>query len=269
LVAEDATTFELGVTLIGRRSSCAIQLADVGVSRDHAAVFRRGDDYLVRDLGSRNGTLLNGERVWQSILRPGDIIQVGATKLWCSAADEAPAPMTRDVIVVFLDINGSTAAAEMLGAPFLIAMTQTLERIVNECLMAGGCPVKLLGDGLLAVFGLWGERGAADAALEFARRAIRLAEDVQLPCRLGIARGPIHIPEAFDVLGDTVNVAARLLELAKTYERQLILSDAVVDGLAVRDQVLDLGTVTVRGRTRPITIHTIYPEEPTLDIPLP
>jgi pSer/pThr/pTyr-binding forkhead associated (FHA) protein len=68
---------------IGRATGCAVPLPlDNFVSQVHARVFRRGDDYWVEDLGSTNGTLLNGRRMTgPSPLRRGDRVQVGRTVL--------------------------------------------------------------------------------------------------------------------------------------------------------------------------------------------
>ena len=56
--------------------------ADPTVSRLHAALERYGADWCVRDLDSRNGTFVNGQRVWRERpLRPGDELRVGATRL--------------------------------------------------------------------------------------------------------------------------------------------------------------------------------------------
>ena len=65
----------------GRGAGCAVVLADdTFVSTVHARIFMRGSDPYVEDLGSTNGTLLNGETVVEPIrLRPGDRVQFGQT----------------------------------------------------------------------------------------------------------------------------------------------------------------------------------------------
>ena len=56
--------------------------ADPTLSRLHAALERYGAGWCVRDLDSRNGTFVNGQRVWRERpLRPGDELRVGATRL--------------------------------------------------------------------------------------------------------------------------------------------------------------------------------------------
>ncbi len=75
----DRYRIEAGQTLtIGRQKGLEIVLADDGVSRKHACIFLEGKVALVEDLGSRNGTFVEGVRVNQRALSSGDRIQVGA-----------------------------------------------------------------------------------------------------------------------------------------------------------------------------------------------
>ena len=67
--------------VIGRISGSEIEIEDPGASRRHAEIRRDGEDYLLVDLGSTNGTLLNDARVSESILEDGDRITIGRTTL--------------------------------------------------------------------------------------------------------------------------------------------------------------------------------------------
>jgi pSer/pThr/pTyr-binding forkhead associated (FHA) protein len=68
--------------LIGRGDHCDLVLDDETVSNDHLEVTRRGSTYLVADLGSSNGTLLNGRALDKPMrLNPGDVLQVGPFRL--------------------------------------------------------------------------------------------------------------------------------------------------------------------------------------------
>ena len=66
---------------IGRLNECDVVLADDSVSRRHAEVRRRENDIVVVDLGSTNGTRVNGERVTERRLVDGDQIVIGSTSL--------------------------------------------------------------------------------------------------------------------------------------------------------------------------------------------
>ena len=66
---------------IGRRPDSDVFLDDVTVSRDHALLVRRGEDYYLDDLGSLNGTYVNRHRIESHRLVDGDELQVGKYKL--------------------------------------------------------------------------------------------------------------------------------------------------------------------------------------------
>ena len=66
---------------IGRMPECEITLSDQNVSRRHAEVRRQGGEFVVVDLGSTNGTKVNGSGVKERRLTDGDEITVGATTL--------------------------------------------------------------------------------------------------------------------------------------------------------------------------------------------
>jgi pSer/pThr/pTyr-binding forkhead associated (FHA) protein len=65
------------MTVIGRREDCDLRIPLGEVSRKHCRILRDGDSLKLEDLGSSNGTFLNGQRVQEAILSPGDTLQVG------------------------------------------------------------------------------------------------------------------------------------------------------------------------------------------------
>ena len=67
--------------MLGRSRECDLRVADGNVSRRHAEVVPRRATYWVVDLGSTNGTELNGRRVGGTELADGDRITIGATDL--------------------------------------------------------------------------------------------------------------------------------------------------------------------------------------------
>jgi DNA-binding response OmpR family regulator len=67
--------------VLGRAPDCAVVVAEPRVSRHHAELRRQGDGHLLADLGSTNGTFLNGQRLIQALsLRDGDVIEVGSAR---------------------------------------------------------------------------------------------------------------------------------------------------------------------------------------------
>lgn len=72
---------QLPETTIGRGADQDVVLADIAVSRRHVVVAMEGDRYRIRDLGSGNGTLINGVRTDTAILNDGDQIEIGNTVL--------------------------------------------------------------------------------------------------------------------------------------------------------------------------------------------
>jgi pSer/pThr/pTyr-binding forkhead associated (FHA) protein len=65
------------VLVIGRGSTAGLRLDDTGVSRQHAELRREGDDVVLVDLGSTNGSSVNGRHVERARLAPGDRIELG------------------------------------------------------------------------------------------------------------------------------------------------------------------------------------------------
>jgi pSer/pThr/pTyr-binding forkhead associated (FHA) protein len=68
-------------SVIGRSRSCDLVLRDDSVSRRHVMLALDGDHAVVTDLGSTNGTLLNGRWITQAEARPGDVLQLGEIEL--------------------------------------------------------------------------------------------------------------------------------------------------------------------------------------------
>lgn len=93
------------VTVIGRRRNCDLRIPLESVSRRHCQLTRKGDQLTIQDLGSRNGTLLNGKPVETSGVNAGDVIKIG--------------PLVFSVQVDGLpkDVMGPGAQAPSTGAP--------------------------------------------------------------------------------------------------------------------------------------------------------
>jgi pSer/pThr/pTyr-binding forkhead associated (FHA) protein len=74
--------------LIGRAKECALRAGSEAISRRHCAIVRRDTGYTVRDLGSRNGTHVNDEKISTEVpLKDGDELRVGPLKFRVAAAE--------------------------------------------------------------------------------------------------------------------------------------------------------------------------------------
>jgi predicted component of type VI protein secretion system len=93
--------------IIGRHPPAELLLDEPSVSRQHCSIYPRRDYWVIEDLSSQNGTLLNGLPVSKEVLHPGDEIQVGETLL------RVPRSLRK------LAIAGAAAAAGLLIVIFL------------------------------------------------------------------------------------------------------------------------------------------------------
>ena len=67
--------------IIGRVPECNVQILVENVSRKHARIIYRNEEYQIEDLGSTNGIYVNGIKVEKCILRKHDMIEIGGVKI--------------------------------------------------------------------------------------------------------------------------------------------------------------------------------------------
>lgn len=66
---------------IGRGAECDIALSDAAASKQHAAIVTVGLDHVLQDLGSRNGTAVNGKRIETHVLQNEDLVEIGESRI--------------------------------------------------------------------------------------------------------------------------------------------------------------------------------------------
>ena len=102
-----------GVTTVGRQDDCQLRIKSSQVSRKHCELFEKKGLLLVKDLGSSNGTYVNGKRIeGQRVLEPGDELTIGKVKLRVAKVGE-PAPPPK---IAPAKKPGDTAIVEMVAA---------------------------------------------------------------------------------------------------------------------------------------------------------
>ena len=87
-------TFELNVerNTVGRVEANTFQIADASVSSHHAEILLRGADIVIKDLNSTNGTFINGEKVSEVVLKPGQTLRFGQVELKIDDGKPVTAP---------------------------------------------------------------------------------------------------------------------------------------------------------------------------------
>lgn len=167
--------------------------------------------------------------------------------------------MSVHTTVVFTDLFGSTRAFEALGN---VRATQAVTQIttwISDIVKAhGGRVVKMLGDGVLALFE--SNVAAINAVVEIQRShqecMTQLLPIKRMPIRIGVASGDVEIVGG-DCYGDAVNVAARLSDLSGPH--QIWVNAAALEGtnesVGVRFRIL--GPINIRGRAEPCVVYQV------------
>lgn len=176
---------------------------------------------------------------------------------------------TRDVAILFVDVIGSTTiASEREPQEVVELLNEFFKVVVDTVHKHDGWVNKFEGDAALAVFGApvpldGAETKALAAARELARR---LADEVELDAGIGVSAGAVVAGNIGDerrfeytVIGDPVNEAARLTELAKE-ERSRVLASGAILGMAdsgEREQWKLDREVELRGRREKTRVATL------------
>ncbi len=189
-------------------------------------------------------------------------------------------PVRQDVAVMFLDLSGSTGVAEALGlegSRDLLSAMQTL--VEGEVTAHGGVVINYMGDGVLAVFGLPKPRSddaaRALATVEALRESMTAwlsglppAARERLDFRIGLHFGPAILSrlgsptqQQITATGDTVNVASRLLEVAKQQHCRVVVTEDLFQAAnePTPSPSVDKGyatlTVPIRGRASDLAVR--------------
>jgi adenylate cyclase len=182
----------------------------------------------------------------------------------------------REIAVLFCDLRGFTNFAEK-RLPFdtVFILNRYFEVVGHAIEEAGGHVDKFVGDGVLALFGLnttpgEASRQAVEAALLIRRGIAALNEtiaselDRPLQVAMSLHTGPAIVGEmgygqatSLTAVGDTLNAASRLEGLAKDVDAELVISDDVAGRAGLNLVGHDRRTLTVRGRSTPITAWII------------
>ncbi len=100
---------DTGECLLGRRLDCDVCIPDQRISRRHARIRKEGEGYALEDLGSCNGTFVNGRRIQGSArLRHGDEVEIGASRFRIDLSDEMVAQAENPAVRITQDVTEHT-----------------------------------------------------------------------------------------------------------------------------------------------------------------
>lgn len=267
------------------------------VSRQHAVIrCHNGYQYQIIDLGSRNGTFVNDQRVIVPVtLTDGARIRIADNTLTfneeISDSTQEHLQMTvagsaahhiietRAVALLVCDIRGFSSMSERTPpgdvAQILGAWFRETGNIVSQ---AGGTIDKFIGDAMLAYWGLTHE-GPQDcaAALESARKMLALASTRAWPSSepfriaLALHYGEVtcsNVGVAADrdatIIGDAVNTVFRLEGVSKELNQALVLSSDFAENLPdLAGELHDFGERTLKGKANAVRVYGLSSAAPT------
>jgi diguanylate cyclase (GGDEF)-like protein len=209
---------------VGRGRASTVVIADTAASREHCAVERDGAEFWLVDLGSRNGTFVNGQRVQDRVrLRAGDRVAIGAARI----AFEDPAPA-----------SAPTHAAALARDPDTGLLSFAYLRAELGRLLEAGAKValaKLDVDGLGLVNSVLGTE-VGDAVITAVARLVEAAalglDPQALVAHEEGGRVLVLVPGADAARGREVAEAARARVATAAQERRLVTSVTLSGGVA-------------------------------------
>lgn len=285
------------VSMLGRSAECNVVIADPRVSRRHAMIRRQDDGYWFFDLGSFNGSYLNGARVTAARkLSPGDVLEFADNLYrfdqWGSSIGESEDGeegfgsstialiRSTPVIILVSDVAGFTSLSEKLPPDDL---AQVIGGWYGSCEMIlgrhGATVDKFIGDCVLAYWTQVTPETHA-AALRAARELIEACGQIQagheeifstigqkfhsgVAINVGkVAYGGMSQRE-FTLVGDPVNLTFRLENITREMgEPVLVTGDFLRDWPQGRHFCESLGVRQVKGRAQPVEVWRVreYPE---------
>ena len=295
VIEGEAKTFPLGRSIIchiGRDEHNSIVIAEKEVSRHHAIVecAPSGGYYLI-DLGSRNGTLINGRRVTASVpLHPDDRITIGSRELvfhtrihlhgtpnW--AQGETAAEIVRRTITVLVaDVRDFTALCRRNGEVTVSNMISTFFRQCGAAAVEQGAwSQKYIGDAVMAI---WIHRTIVPDLQEMFAVFSALAREFEVadslksqfaldaPVRIGagVNTGPAcvgnlgsDLSSDYTAMSDAVNLSFRFESATRQIGCDVVLGSSTYQGLAERvpvEGLFEAHTVSLKGYQEAVRVYT-------------
>lgn len=189
----------------------------------------------------------------------------------------------REVAILMTDIRGFTTITESMESPQLVALlNEYFTLMVDDIFECSGSVDKFIGDAILAVWGQIQSGGATGDVNNAVRAILRMRKSLAAANMLWKEKGWPPLAMGFGlnygevtfgnvgstkkmsptVIGDVVNVAARLESLTKEYHRDLLLGEAAAEYVDPTFKLQFLDCVAVKGKSKALKIYSIL-EQPT------
>jgi adenylate cyclase len=178
--------------------------------------------------------------------------------------------------MLFSDVRGFTTLTEELGPHGTVLLLNEYFTIMVECVQReGGMLDKFIGDAIMAAFGMpivhdddedRGVRAAISMMTELNEWNVKRLADGKKPVNIGIGintdmvvSGNIGTPKRMDftLIGDGVNLAARLESACKQYFANILISDNTYKKLKGIYRIREIDRVVVKGKTKPVVIYEV------------
>lgn len=265
-----------------------VVIDDQRVSREHAMIRKEGTSYLLFDLDSANGTVLNGVPVARPTrLRDGDQIEIGNSRIRFCTQDTTDTSLVgmgdatmigfaeQPMLFLVADVKGYTRLSAALSETELTGLMRIWYADCQEILGGGGAIIdKFIGD---CVFAYWtsvrseNRTRAVDAGFQLLERTQQLSarhatmldqHGMLLECGVGIHCGRASLGAMVrgqkTALGDAVNLAFRIESLTRTVGNPLVLSEAFVAGWEEgKGRCRSCGEHALKGIPAPVKIFIV------------
>lgn len=182
----------------------------------------------------------------------------------------------RFVAIMFVDIRRSTALVEQrLPYDVVFLLNHFFDAVAGAVVDTGGMPNQFVGDGMMAIFGMYAAPREACSQALVAAQLIHgrladmnrtLADELPEPIAIGVGlhAGNVILGELgyrdhflLTAIGDSVHVAARLQELTKDYGCQLAVSDIVATTAGIEMSGFPVRVINLRGRGEPLAVRIV------------
>jgi len=255
-----------GSCFLGRTPGNTVMVPDKKVSRRHAMVnAQAGSEYWLVDLGSSNGTYLNGRRVNQPCrLSDGDRIEIGGFPFQfrhptCCSTEATEVGndktiqdiRTRNCWLLVADIESSTELSQKLGVAESLRVTggwlAACRELVEE---NGGTINQFLGDGIFAYWN--GDEKSVELVAEALTRFRALQNEAQVHFRLVLHLGQVYVGGSAtlgeeSLMGNEVTFVFRMEKLAGRLEVPRMMSEPASTRLKTKLDVTPVGRETLKG----------------------